>query len=203
MGQTCLLSQKFWPTNSTRVKGLTIDFRIMSKLQLWSHLVVKSTEIKVCKLMGHTLFIQIKTWNHLKESYLFYRKRNRNSSICNTEKVECQFYGDIGATIIKHYHSVDSTITSEIGTLDGCSEPGCFIDNITYAASSEQIEAIIFLAKECSQEVNFKCSYNRLTGYSWWIGRDGSENIYWHGNSSQENGCACFNDDSCGRYKIH
>lgn len=114
-------------------------------------------------------------------------------------KVECQFYGEIGATIIKHYHSVEQTITSEIGTLNGCSEPGCFSDNITYASTSEQIDAVIFLAKDCTQEIIFKCSYNQLTGYSWWIGRDGIGNTYWHGNSSQGEGCACFDDDSCGR----
>ena len=114
-------------------------------------------------------------------------------------KVECQFSGNIGTTIIKHHHSIEQTITSEIGTLDGCYDPGCFNDNITYDATPEQIEAILFLAKDCSQEITFKCSYNRLTGYSWWMGRDGSENLYWHGDSSQEEGCACLSNGSCGR----
>ena len=127
------------------------------------------------------------------------REKAWAASIRNSEKVECKFSGAIGSTIISHYHSVEQTITSEIGTLDGCSEPGCFSDNITYNASPEQIEAVVYLAKDCYQEINFECSYNRLTGYSWWTGRDGSENTYWHGNSSQQDGCACFENDSCDR----
>ena len=103
---------------------------------------------------------------------------------------------------MKHHHSVDPTITSTPLTLEGCHDPGCFSDNITYDATLEQIEAIIFLSKDCRQEITHKCSVNRITGYSWWVGRDGSENSYWHGNSDNDEGCACFSDSSCGRFDI-
>ena len=73
-------------------------------------------------------------------------------------QVECQFYGNIGATIVKHHHSSETTVTSEPFTLDGCYEPGCFKDDITYDATDEQIEAIIYLSKDCSQKIIHKCS---------------------------------------------
>ena len=73
-------------------------------------------------------------------------------------KVQCQFYDDIGVTIVKHYHSFEPTVTAEPFTLEGCYDPGCFKDNITYDATAEQIEAIIYLSKDCSQTVVHKCS---------------------------------------------
>ena len=51
--------------------------------------------------------------------------------------VECQFYGDIGVTIIKHNHT-EPNLTSQLGTLDGCYDPGCYSDNITYDATPEE-----------------------------------------------------------------
>ena len=51
--------------------------------------------------------------------------------------VECQFYDDVGVTIIKHNHT-EPTLTSQLGTLDGCYDPGCYSDNITYDATPEE-----------------------------------------------------------------
>ena len=34
---------------------------------------------------------------------------------------------------------------------DGCGEPGCFIDRISYTATKDQIEAIMKISTECTQ----------------------------------------------------
>ena len=54
--------------------------------------------------------------------------------------VECDFVEKIGKTIISKEHSKRSGFTSTPNALDGCVSEGCFVDEITYKASMEQIK---------------------------------------------------------------
>ena len=54
--------------------------------------------------------------------------------------VDCSFEEGTATTTLKHTHSNPTGFTSLPLTSDGCYEPGCFQDNITYSASMEQIE---------------------------------------------------------------
>ena len=54
--------------------------------------------------------------------------------------VNCDFVGKIGKTIITKEHSKRSGFTSTPNALDGCASEGCFVDEITYKASMDQIE---------------------------------------------------------------
>ena len=55
-------------------------------------------------------------------------------------EVECDFVGKIGKTIITKEHSKRSGFTSTPNSLDGCASDGCFVDQISYKASMEQIK---------------------------------------------------------------
>ena len=46
----------------------------------------------------------------------------------------------------------------------------------------EQIEALISVSEFCEQEVVNNCTSNQLTGYSWWLDRNGNKYKYWHGD---------------------
>ena len=47
------------------------------------------------------------------------------------------------------------------------------------------------ISGDCFQDILHNCTNNHLTGYSWWVGRNGSQNRYWHGHGLIEQGCAC------------
>ena len=47
------------------------------------------------------------------------------------------------------------------------------------------------ISGDCFQDILHNCTNNHLTGYSWWVGRNGSNNTYWHGHGLFKQGCAC------------
>ena len=47
------------------------------------------------------------------------------------------------------------------------------------------------ISADCFQNITHTCVNNHLTGYSWWVGRNGTQNRYWHGDGAFEQGCAC------------
>ena len=49
----------------------------------------------------------------------------------------------------------------------------------------EQIEALITVSEFCEQEVVNNCTSNQLTGYSWWLDRNGNKYKYWHGDRNE------------------
>jgi len=115
--------------------------------------------------------------------------------------VDCSFEDGIATTTLEHTHSNPTGYTSLPLASDGCDEPGCFQDNITYSASIEQIEALIDISDTCEQYIQNNCSNNALTGFSYWTDRNGFEQEYWNGNKSTgERGCACNETGSCDDY---
>ena len=47
------------------------------------------------------------------------------------------------------------------------------------------------ISGDCFQDITHNCTNNHLTGYSWWVGKNGSQNRYWHGHGLYDQGCAC------------
>jgi len=115
--------------------------------------------------------------------------------------VYCTFntHEHMGITSIEHTHQHNHTITATPGTSNGCADPGCFKDNLTYRLNADQIEALIGLSGECEQSILLNCTSNAITDFAWWLGRDGHVNKYWHGTGKtiDYEGCQCFETDSC------
>jgi hypothetical protein len=116
--------------------------------------------------------------------------------------VDCVFENSTGTTKIQHSHSQKLGYTSRPDSSNGCYEKGCFVDEITYEASINQIEALVEISTDCYQTIRHNCSVNALTDFSWWTGRDNRDHYYWHGDfDGNETGCACKFDNSCQRSK--
>jgi len=112
--------------------------------------------------------------------------------------VNCSFENGIATTSLEHTHSNPTGFTSLPLTSDGCYEPGCFKDNITYSASIEQMEALIDISDTCEQYIQNNCSNNALTDFAYWTDRNGIDQEYWNGDKSTgEQGCICYETDSC------
>ena len=59
----------------------------------------------------------------------------------------------------------------------------------------EQIEALISVSEFCEQRVENNCTTNQLTGFSWWLDRNGNQFQYWHGDGDESTlGNQVFND---------
>ena len=50
----------------------------------------------------------------------------------------------------------------------------------------DQIEALISVSEFCEQKVENNCTSNQLTGYSWWLDRNGNKLQYWHGTGDAD-----------------
>ena len=69
----------------------------------------------------------------------------------------------------------DFQYTAVPGGSDGCGEPGCYTDNISYDVQMDQIEALISISEFCYQEVVNNCISNHLTNFAWWLDRNGNK----------------------------
>ena len=49
----------------------------------------------------------------------------------------------------------------------------------------DQIEALISVSEHCEQEIINNCTVNTLTGYAWWLDRNGDRYQYWHGDRGE------------------
>ena len=49
----------------------------------------------------------------------------------------------------------------------------------------DQIEALISVSEFCEQKVENNCTSNQLTGFSWWLDRNGNKLQYWHGEGNE------------------
>ena len=118
----------------------------------------------------------------------------------------CEFGSGSGKASISPKYENEFQYTSIPGGSDGCADPGCYTDNIRYASycilkwvpaylnpylylfsydvAMDQIEALISISEFCEQKVENNCTSNQLTGYSWWLDRNGNKFQYWHGVGS-------------------
>ena len=114
--------------------------------------------------------------------------------------VTCTFNetSGIATTILFHEHDKQFQYTSLPGSSDGCADPGCFRDKITYDANVKQLQALIDISDNCYQTILHNCTSNAITSFSWWVDRFGNNVTYWNGDKEVDaEGCACSEDDSC------
>ena len=119
--------------------------------------------------------------------------------------VSCEFGSGSGRANISPKYENEFQYTSIPGGSDGCADPGCYTDNIrfvvnaiklcneinfilttfSYDITMEQIEAIISVSESCEQRIENNCTTNQLTGFSWWLDRNGNKLQYWHGDGDE------------------
>ena len=56
---------------------------------------------------------------------------------------------------------------------------------LSYDVAMDQIEALISVSEFCEQKVENNCTSNQLTGFSWWLDRNGNKFQYWHGDGDE------------------
>ena len=56
---------------------------------------------------------------------------------------------------------------------------------LSYEPEMDQIEALISVSEYCEQEVINNCTSNSLTGFAWWLDRNGGKYQYWHGDRNE------------------
>ena len=49
----------------------------------------------------------------------------------------------------------------------------------------DQIEALISVSEFCEQQVINNCTSNPVTGFAWWLDRNGDKYQYWHGDRNE------------------
>ena len=112
-------------------------------------------------------FTLVETVLNLRESHSF--------------EVECLFGSDGGQTVVNPIDWPEEGFTYPENESDRCSEANCHEKEIAYAPSKIQIKSLMALSCNCTQTVSHRCNINALTGYSSWIGSNGTANSYWHG----------------------
>ena len=95
-------------------------------------------------------------------------------------------------TKITPHYSNENQFTSLPGSQDGCFDPGCYTDDITYDPHEDQIAQLVSMSENCEQEVVHNCSVSQLTNFAWWTGRDGQVYQYWHGDHNKNQVGKCL-----------
>ena len=65
-------------------------------------------------------------------------------------EVLCTFTKDTATTTVVHDHGDEDIFITH------CDEPGCFVQEYKYKASTDQIVALMELSKECSQKIQYR-----------------------------------------------
>ena len=113
--------------------------------------------------------------------------------------VTCEFGSGYGKASISPIYENEFQYTSIPGGSDGCAAPGCYQANIRYAqredlrlkfifsynVAKDQLEALISVSESCEQTVQNNCTSNTLTGFAWWLDRNGNKMQYWHGEGDE------------------
>ncbi|XP_076837761.1 contactin-associated protein-like 2b [Brachyhypopomus gauderio] len=74
---------------------------------------------------------------------------------------------------------------------------------LTYAVSTDQVNAVTSSAEHCEQYVAYACRMSRLLNSpdgspnTWWVGRGNEKHFYWGGSGPGIQKCACGIDRNC------
>lgn len=70
--------------------------------------------------------------------------------------VTCEFFSDGRVmTVLRHSNEVPTPV-------DGFSGPGSFVQDISYDADIDQIEAFLNRSTRCSQKIKYECKHSKL-----------------------------------------
>ena len=98
--------------------------------------------------------------------------------------MECLFGSVGGETVIRPDDWPEGGFTFPENESQRCSKANCYKKDVAYVPSKAQIKSLMALSSNCTQTVTNTCNFNALTGLSSWIGLNGTENSYWHGNKN-------------------
>ncbi|XP_043664145.1 neurexin-4 isoform X6 [Vespula pensylvanica] len=110
--------------------------------------------------------------------------------------VTCEFFADGRVmTVLRHSNEVPTPV-------DGFEEPGSFIQDISYDADLDQIEAFLNRSTRCSQRIKYECKHSKLFNSpvsqndyfkpnSWWVSRQNQKMDYWGGALPGSRKCEC------------
>ena len=77
--------------------------------------------------------------------------------------VDCSFpYGSNFAETILNPKMSGYGYTALPNSSNGCQDPGCFQDKVTYNGTTDQIQELIFLSTECQQQIVHNCTVNQV-----------------------------------------
>ncbi|XP_071072664.1 contactin-associated protein-like 3 isoform X2 [Dasypus novemcinctus] len=78
-----------------------------------------------------------------------------------------------------------------------------------YTANMNQLQAVIYQAEHCQQELAFHCKQSRLSAHvdgtplSWWVGRSNETLTYWGGSLPDAHKCTCGLEGNCLDSQYH
>ncbi len=102
----------------------------------------------------------------------------------------------VGVTVITH----DSESRTHVGP-SLCSGAGCYSKDVRYTGvDTAQLAALTRVSQNCEQFIKFECNNDVsfiVSGYAWWVSRDGTRMDYWGGATGHRNMCACGVTNSC------
>ena len=97
-------------------------------------------------------------------------------------KVECLFGSNGAQTVVHPIDWPEEGFIVPENEHQRCLSPNCYKKEVAYTPSKTQIKSLMALSTNCTQTVTHTCNINELTGVSSWIGSNGTENSYWHGD---------------------
>ena len=107
--------------------------------------------------------------------------------------------GGVGVTVVSH----DSESRTYVNNIPGCNRPGCYRKDVIYAgATTAQLAELTRVSKNCEQLIKYECTTGSafiVSGYAWWVSRDGTKMSYWGGATGYDKMCACGVKSSCSR----
>ena len=86
--------------------------------------------------------------------------------------MDCVFTDFEGTTVLKSDNWREEGFIFPKTEEDRCTDPNCFSHTFRYAASNEQLKALIEQSLTCKQKVKHVCSTNGLTNLASWTGRN-------------------------------
>ena len=105
--------------------------------------------------------------------------------------------GGVGVTVISH----DSESRTYVNKIPGCGHPGCYRKDVIYAgATTAQLAELTRVSQNCEQLIKYECTPGSaflVSGWAWWVSRDGTKMNYWGGATGYSNMCACGVTNSC------
>ncbi|KAL0271077.1 UNVERIFIED_CONTAM: hypothetical protein PYX00_008294 [Menopon gallinae] len=118
--------------------------------------------------------------------------------------VTCEFFSDGRVDTVIHHSNEKTT------PVDGFQEPGSFVQEITYDADMDQIEAFMNRSTSCRQRLHYKCKNSRLMNspssendfrpFAWWVSRWNQKMDYWGGALPGSRKCECGVLGKCNEF---
>ena len=117
---------------------------------------------------------------------------NKNAIGANPVEVHCNFTMMTTEVL---------PVSTQPVVIDNCAGSGCFTHDVDYLASLSQLEELIDLSVECTQDITFDCNSAALElndlSLGAWIDRHGRSHHFFDGSNPEEHTCKCGTEENC------